>query len=202
MTSTTSPPAERVTGLLLAAGGGRRAGGPKALRHHHDGRSWLATAVGALLDGGCQEVVVVLGAEAAAARDLLLASVRPGSRVSVVANSGWAEGMAGSLAAGLRAAAGPTRSAVLVHLVDLPDVDAAVVARVLGHASGPAALARAGYTGRPGHPVLVGRDHVPDLLATLTGDRGARAYLDAHDAVLVECGDLACGADVDGPAVG
>ena len=29
------------------------------------------------------------------------------------------------------------------------------------------------------------------------GDRGARDYLAAHEVVLVECGDLATGADVD-----
>jgi CTP:molybdopterin cytidylyltransferase MocA len=60
-----------------------------------------------------------------------------------------------------------------------------------------ASLARATYDGRPGHPVLIGKDHLGPLRGTLHGDVGARAYLDAHDVLAVECGDLATGADVD-----
>ena len=92
----------------------------------------------------------------------------------------------------------PTTTAALVSLVDLPDVDAAVVARVLDAASrGRGDLARAAYDGVPGHPVLLGRDHWAGVVASATGDRGARDYLAAHDVDLVECGDLATGADVD-----
>ena len=47
-------------GLLLAAGAGRRMGGPKALRVDADGTSWLVRSAGALLDGGCSGVTVVL----------------------------------------------------------------------------------------------------------------------------------------------
>ena len=87
---------------------------------------------------------------------------------------------------------------VLVSLVDLPDVDAAVVSRVLDAVPGRRGdLARAAYEGVPGHPVLLGRDHWAGVVASATGDRGARDYLAAHDVVLVECGDLATGADVD-----
>ena len=46
----------------------------------------------------------------------------------------------------------------------------------------------------------MGRDHLPGLLATLDGDVGAQAYLSAHGAVVVPCGDLASGHDVDEPA--
>jgi CTP:molybdopterin cytidylyltransferase MocA len=89
---------------------------------------------------------------------------------------------------------------VLVTLVDLPDVTAEVVRRVASAATGPEVLARATYDGRPGHPVLLGRDHWAGVRASATGDAGARDYLVAHDVVAVECGDLATGRDVDGPA--
>ena len=46
-------------GLVLAAGAVSRYGGPKALAA---GGHWLRTAVGALREGGCATVVVVLGA--------------------------------------------------------------------------------------------------------------------------------------------
>ena len=56
--------ADRIIGVLLAAGAGRRAGGPKALRVDPDGTSWLLRSITVLRDGGCDAVVVVVGAEA------------------------------------------------------------------------------------------------------------------------------------------
>lgn len=186
-----------VTGVLLAAGAGRRAGGPKALRHDPDGTSWLTRGVRLLGEGGCGHVVVVLGCRADDARALL---DEAGPSVSVVENPSWSDGLAGSLRLGLRAVLGTEATAALVHLVDLPDVTAAVVARVLGAAPlGPAVLARAAYDGTPGHPVLVGRAHVPSLVDTLSGDEGAARFLRAAGAADVECGDLATGHDDDRP---
>jgi len=39
------------------------------------------------------------------------------------------------------------------------------------------------------------------VLATATGDQGARGYLVEHGATMVECGDLATGTDVDRPGM-
>jgi CTP:molybdopterin cytidylyltransferase MocA len=187
---------------LLAAGGGRRAGGPKALRRSPSGRPWLVDAVQVLLDAGCSDVVVVLGCAADRARSLLAEPPWDPAQVSVVDHPGWATGLSSSLRAGLAAAVARPGPAVLVHLVDLPDVTAEVARRVLQQAVGPACLVRATYAGRPGHPVLVGRDHLAPLLAALAGDRGARDYLDDQGCVAVECVDLASGRDVDGPVAG
>lgn len=176
-------------GLLLAAGAGERFGGPKALARDDDGTSWLLRSVQALKP--CGEVVVVLGAEAEQAAALLPMSV---ARVRA---DDWAEGMGASLRAGLSALAPTDHEAALVSLVDLPDVDAAVVARLVAAATGPGVLARAAYDGVPGHPVLIGRDHWAGVIEVATGDRGARDYLATHEVALVECGDLATGADVD-----
>ena len=65
-------------------------------------------------------------------------------------------------------------SPTLVTLVDVPDVDERVVARVLGAATGPpaGALVRAAYRTLPGHPVLIGRDHWPGVAELARGDRG------------------------------
>lgn len=178
----------RVTGVLLAAGAGSRMGRPKALVHDERG-SWLVRAVGVLRDGGCDDVLVVLGAAAEEARALVPDGVR------VVVAEDWATGMAASLRAGLRAAG--EADAALVSLVDLPDLVPGVVARVRAAAAGPGALARASYGGEPGHPVLLGRDHWPGVLDLARGDRGARDFLAGSDVVLVECDDLAGGQDVD-----
>ncbi|RII98253.1 nucleotidyltransferase family protein, partial [Clavibacter nebraskensis] len=58
-------------------------------------------------------------------------------------------------------------------------------------------LRQAVFRRRPGHPALLGRDHWQPLAAEVRGDAGARAYLAAHGALLVETADLSTGEDVD-----
>ena len=177
-----------VAGLLLAAGAGRRMGMPKALVD-----DWLVRSIDVLRDGGCDDVLVVLGAAADEARALLPADQR------IVVAEDWDEGMGASLRVGL-AALGSEAEAAVVHLVDLPDVGPDVVSRVVATGSvagSTAGLARAAYAGVPGHPVLIGRDHWAGVIEAAVGDQGARAYLKTHDVRLVECGDLAGGNDVD-----
>lgn len=183
-----------VDGLLLAAGAGTRMGRPKALVVGDDGTPWLVAALGRLHDGGCRRVTVVLGAAAAEAATLM-----EGADAQVVVAADWAEGMSASLRTGL-AALDPDADAALVTLVDLPDVTADVIGRVVAAATGPDVLARAAYDGTPGHPVLIGRAHWAGVIATATGDHGARHYLKPREVVQVECGDLATGRDVDTPA--
>lgn len=203
-----------VVGILLAAGSGSRLGTPKALLRDPAGEPLLARAVAALSGGGCASVVVVLGSQAMAARRLLLG----GPRVDVVVAEDWARGMGFSLRAGLdrtRELAGlaggpqpsPTDDGVLpvgaiVTLVDLPDVTAAVVGRLVSTArvGGPSTLARAAYQGRAGHPVLLGRAYWVAAAVAAEGDRGARVLLSSPRTQLVECGDLAGGRDLDTPA--
>lgn len=176
-----------IAGLLLAAGAGRRMGTPKALVD-----DWLVRSVAVLREGGCDEVIVVLGASAEEARALLPADQR------VVVAEDWDEGMGASLRVGLEAL-GPDVEAAVVHLVDLPDVGADVVGRVVSTSptTDTSGLARAAYAGVPGHPVLIGRDHWTGVVEAAVGDQGARGYLKTHDVRLVECGDLAGGDDVD-----
>jgi nicotine blue oxidoreductase len=169
-------------------------GRPKALVQL-DGEPLVRRAVQVLADAGCAPLVVVVGAAADEVEPLLPAGVR-----AVVARD-WAEGMGASLRAGIAAVEGldPVPDAVLVHLVDLPGVTAAAVAR-LAALTGTDALARAAYDGHPAHPVLLGRAHWPGVRAAATGDAGARAYLSGHPGLqLIECGDLATPDDVDTP---
>ncbi len=170
-------------------------GRPKALVD-----DWLVRSLRVLADGGCSGLTVVLGASADEARTLL-AEAATGAGLppyDVVVAPDWAEGMGASLRAGLTALPADV-DAVLVHLVDLPDVGPEVVRRVVAAATGPAVLARASYDDGPGHPVLIGADHVAGVVAAATGDRGARTYLAGHAVALVPCGDLADGRDVDVP---
>ncbi|KAA1394378.1 nucleotidyltransferase family protein [Aeromicrobium ginsengisoli] len=180
-----------VAGVLLAAGAGTRMGRPKALVEGPDGTPWVVSAVRTLRDGGCGAVVVVIGAEAETVRACLA-----GEDVTIVEPPDWADGMGVSLGAGLRAL--EAHDAALVHLVDLPDVGPDVVRRLARHAAVDV-LARADYGHGPGHPVLLGRDHWAGVIASVVGDQGARAYLDQHDVLAVDCRDLATGVDVDRP---
>ena len=197
-----------VTGVVLAAGAGTRMGRPKALLRTPSGEPWVAVACRLMLDAGCDRVVVVLGASAPEAALLIPAD----ARVDSVVNPDWEDGMSSSLRAGLAASSG---DGALVTVVDMPALPGAVAARVLerglgtpvGDGRAPAAataeptrsLVRAVFGGRPGHPVFIGNAHWAPLSATLTGDRGARGYLDAHGVAEVECGDLYDGHDVDVP---
>jgi molybdenum cofactor cytidylyltransferase/nicotine blue oxidoreductase len=167
-------------------------GGPKALLRDADGEPWLVRGTRTLREGGCTVVDVVLGAGAEEALPLLA-----GTGASAVVAADWAEGLSASLRAGLAAASAGDGDAVVLLLVDLPDVGPAVVRRLLAPGTDAATLRRAAYDGRPGHPVVIGRDHWAEVAATATGDAGARDYLAGHPAELVECGDLATGEDVD-----
>lgn len=182
-----------VVGLLLAAGAGTRMGRPKALVEGPDGSPWVVSTARALRDGGCERVVVVIGAQAEGVRDLLA-----DQDVEVIEAADWADGMGASLRAGLRSLEHDHATAALVHLVDVPDVGAEVVRRMVGHAATDA-LARADYGHGPGHPVLMGRQHWAGAADSATGDRGARDYLTSHATETIDCADLATGVDVDRP---
>lgn len=177
-------------GLVLAAGAGTRFGGPKGLARTPEGRPWAALAVAALRAGGCHPVMVTVGAAGDEVAALL-----PADAV-VVRVADWAEGLAASVRAGLAAAAHTDADALAVVTVDTPDLPAAAVARIRALAA-PGALVQAEYGGRPGHPVLLGRDHWAPLAVELAGDRGAGPYLRAHGATRIACDDLWSGADVD-----
>ncbi|MGW6770912.1 nucleotidyltransferase family protein [Streptomyces sp. NPDC055037] len=190
----TSPPSPPVAGLLLAAGGGRRLGGrPKALLTHR-GRPLVEHGACALREGGCGPVHVVLGAAAHTVRSR---AELPG--YVLVDNPRWADGMGSSLRAGLASLAGTDAEAVVVLLVDQPGIGAAAVARVVGAYRTPDSLVAASYDGERGHPVLFGARRWAEIAADAEGDRGARAYLRAHENEIarVECGDVARAYDID-----
>ena len=202
----------RICGIVLAAGAGTRYGSPKGLARTADGEPWVARGVRTLRDGGCDEVLVVVGARA----DEVAALVPDDARV--VEAGDWAAGLSASLRAGLRAAqdawhgadaadgaesADPGSSAaaafdaVVVMPVDTPEAPAPVVRRVIATLRRGAPLVQAVYGGVPGHPAAIARSHFAALSAALEGDRGARPYLVTHGVVEVECGDVWSGADID-----
>ena len=188
----------RVTAALLAAGAGTRLGrGPKALLPFR-GRTLVEVLADVLLDGGCREVVIVLGADAARVRQ----ATRLG-RHRVVENQDWESGMGGSFRLGVAAAA--PEDDVLVALVDQPGLTPATVARVLA-SHRPGRVTAAAYRGtdgklRRGHPLLLDATLRSAAAASATGDAGARLFLQAHPELvdLVDCSDQSGGEDLDTP---
>jgi CTP:molybdopterin cytidylyltransferase MocA len=196
----------RVAGVLLAAGEGSRFGRPKALVEL-DGQTLAARGVNVLRTGGADPILVVIGA----------AQVNLDG-IHTIYNEQWRTGMGSSLRAALRAlsdaegaegAEGPQDrtvatlpvdvGAVVVALADQPLVGTDAVARLIAAYRGGASVAVAGYDGKPRNPVLLAREHWPEVIAAATGDQGARAFLRARPELvtLVECGDTGSPDDID-----
>ena len=191
-----------VAGVLLAAGEGSRFGRPKALVEF-DGLTLAQRGVDLLRAGGADPILVVTGAV-----PVQLSGTHP------VDNPDWRTGMGSSLRAALQALAGgpdePDESAqlgenvgaVVVALADQPLVGAEAVTRLIAAYRAGAAVAVAAYDGRPRNPVLLARQHWPEVIALASGDQGARAFLRARPdlVTLVECADTGRPDDIDTPA--
>jgi molybdenum cofactor cytidylyltransferase len=172
----------RIACIVLAAGGSRRLGFPKQLLRRR-ARSLLARALAAARGAlPHSRLIVVLGAEAPRLR---LVVRRAAPSVDVVYNAHWADGLASSLNAGLTAVPAVTH-AILVTLVDQPNVDERALLRLLhawGRRQGVAAAAL--YSGRPGVPAVLPRRYWR-AIRELRGDAGARTLLRASGITFVD----------------
>ncbi|XKE46996.1 nucleotidyltransferase family protein [Halomonas organivorans] len=83
-------------------------------------------------------------------------------------------------------------AAAAVLLGDMPCLSPATLRRLRDHAA-PGRIVRPRHAGRPGHPVLFGRAHWPEL-ATLAGDEGARGVIARHRS---QCREI----EVDDPGI-
>ncbi len=175
-------------GLVLAAGEGRRFGGPKAPAVV-DGERMVDRAVRILREGGCDPVLVVLGAW-----------IGDVDGANIVVNDHWPEGMGASLRVGLtELRATSDAESVVITLVDLPGLTGDAVARLIAtDASAP--IAQATFSGERGHPVRIHRDLWDGAINVAQGDEGARRLIRSRDDVaLVEMADIADGTDLDDP---
>jgi nicotine blue oxidoreductase len=189
-----------VAGVLLAAGEGSRFGRPKALVEL-DGQTLAERGVIMLRVGGADPVLLVTGAAPV--------ELAPEHQVRTVHNGAWRTGMGSSLRAALKALTPPGApdpagevGAVVVALADQPLVGAKAVARLIAAYRAGASVAVAAYGGQPRNPVLLAREHWPEVIAAAVGDQGARAFLRARPELvtLVECGDTGRPDDIDTPA--
>lgn len=183
----------RLCALLLAAGAGSRFGGPKLLAPLH-GRPLLLHAVGLAL--GCATVNAGLWVVTGAYRDPVEACLAgvPAVRVH---HAGWAQGMGGSIAAGV-AALPADADALLLLLADQAALAGADLERLcLAWLEQPEQPIAAAYADGvvPGAPAIFPRSWWPKL-AALTGDQGARRLLRSAPA-LRTVAMPAAGRDID-----
>jgi CTP:molybdopterin cytidylyltransferase MocA len=178
----------RVAGVLLAAGEGSRLGRPKALVSIA-GQSLADRGVALLRAGGAAPVVIVTGA---------VGAEPPGALA--VHNPDWPSGMGSSLTAGLTALPEDATAAVIA-LADQPLIGPEAVRRLIAAHTGGVTVAVATYQGEPRNPVLIAREHWPEVIALSAGDVGARPFLRRHrDLItLIECGDTGSPDDIDTP---
>jgi len=186
--------APRVAGVVPAAGASLRMGRPKALLDA-GGRSFVAAAVGSLVGGGCDPVVVVTGVgqpdvrrRAEAAGAVVLENPEPG------------EGPITSLRLAL-AALGGNVDGVAVLPVDHPAVRPETVTALLeAFAAAGAPLVLPTLDGRRGHPTLFHRRLFAELLdPELEGGARAVVHRNLGEATLVEVRDPGILADIDTP---
>jgi molybdenum cofactor cytidylyltransferase len=185
-----------IAGVLLAAGGSSRLGRPKQLLPLA-GRPLIAHALGSALASGLDQVVVVLGHEAAAIQASIEESLGR-TRARIVVNLRYAEGQATSVVAGLTALGTDTEAALFL-LGDQPGVGAAMIDTLLAtFLATPAPIVAPTYAGTIGNPVLFSRDLFPELLR-LTGDEGARGVVRRHlgETQLAEMGMAEPPQDID-----
>jgi molybdenum cofactor cytidylyltransferase len=189
-----------VHALVLAAGAGSRFGGRKLLAPWRGGRL-IDGALAAAFAAPVEAVHVVVGydAQAVGAAAIAYAADTGETRMHIVEAPDHAEGLAGSLRAGIAALPG-NASGVLVFLGDMPMIPDHVLeplCRALANA--PAAVPV--YEGQWGHPAALSERLFPQLMQ-LEGDRGARVLLKSLGARVAEITSPTHGVllDVDSPA--
>jgi molybdenum cofactor cytidylyltransferase len=189
-----------VCAAVLAAGDSTRMGRPKALLSSPNGQPFVVRICSALLGAGVERVAVVTGA----AHDAIAAAIAdafPSRGPTVVRNLQPARGQLSSLWTAMDAVVTDETDALLVTLVDVPMVDAATVAAVIGawQPDRPP-IVRPAIGDRHGHPVLFDRALFPEL-RTAPLDVGAKSVVRKYESTIrhVMPAEQGCLVDIDTP---
>lgn len=172
----------KTAAVVVAAGASTRFGSPKQLARVGN-ETLLERAVRVAREAGCSPIVVVLGASA----ELIRSGCELDSAV-VIVNGGWASGMGGSIACGVRVLSDV--DGCLVMTCDMPAVTASHLRLLM--ASG--CMTASAYAGRLGVPAYFPSEYFSELME-LRRDFGARELLRSARSVELKGGDL----DVDTP---
>lgn len=173
-------------------------GRSKALVPVSDGETFLSRVVRTLLEGGADDIVIVLGHDAERIAAHLAATGLP---ARVVVNAAYEAGQFSSVLAGLQAVDRPGVRALLLTPVDVPLIAASTVRAVIDrYRTGAAPIVRPVRGGEHGHPVLVDRALFAPLRAADPA-HGAKPIVRAHASAAGDVAVTDAGAflDIDTP---
>jgi len=171
----------RVAAIVLAAGRSIRMGGPNKLVAEISGRPLVRIAAEQALASRARPVVVVAGHQ----HERIEAALK-GLDVKIVHNPDFAGGLSTSLKAGIAAVPADADGAI-VCLGDMPQVDAALIDRLLA-AFDPekgALIVIPTIDGKRGNPVVWSRRFFAEL-AAIEGDTGARHLIASYPEAVAE----------------
>jgi molybdenum cofactor cytidylyltransferase len=171
----------RVAAAVLAAGRSTRMGGSNKLLAEIGGKPLVRIAAEQALASRASPVIVVTGHQ----RERVEAALA-GLSVRLVHNPDYAQGLGTSLRAAVAAAPADV-DGIVICLGDMPQVDAALIDRLIA-AFDPERGALAvvpTIAGQRGNPVLWSRRFFPDLMA-IEGDIGARYLIGRYSEAVAE----------------
>ena len=161
------------SGILTAAGYSSRMGSLKALLPWK-GTTLIRHQVSALKDGGCSEVVVVVGYRSQDIRSEL-----SDQEVVYAENPNYQSGRVSSIKAGIAASSTKSRGFVMLG-VDQPRTISIVSELLRTHIEHDSLLTSPRYEGRGGHPVIFSSQLRDEILYISEKKRGLREVFDRH----------------------
>ncbi len=188
-----------IVAVVLSAGESSRMGQPKALLPF-DGRTFIETIIAALRRSRVGEIVVVLGHNADEMKSRL-----EHLPATLVINRDYRNGQLSSLQTAIRYLIGSASASkidgILVHLVDHPYIDPALVDRMIeSFYASEKLIVLPRYGSRRGHPVIFSAALFGELLEAPL-DEGAKSVVNHHrpDTLEIETDDAGVTIDIDTP---
>lgn len=159
--------------VILAAGSSSRMGQSKQMLDIH-GEKLLIKTIQSVMRAGIPRVIIVLGAEEKAHRDLI-----KDLPVEVIHNADWRRGMGSSLKAGIRQLIthDPATEVVVVSVCDQPLLSPQnIQALITQYKETGKAVIASEYSGAPGVPALFHKSFFERLMR-LPDDQGAKRII-------------------------
>ncbi|HTQ63785.1 MAG TPA: nucleotidyltransferase family protein [Puia sp.] len=162
--------------ILLAAGSSNRLGQPKQLLVYN-GKTLLEHTLQAATGSAFEHIFIVLGSDS----DEMVSLIGK-SKVQVVQNEDWTEGIASSIRCGLSSLLSkfPSVSAAAFMVCDQPFVSASLLDELLGNRDGKKpVIVACSYENTMGVPALFSSHFFPELIQ-LKGQEGAKKIIMQH----------------------
>ncbi len=160
--------------LILAAGASKRMGKPKQLLSW-GGSTLLGNAIDQATKSKATKVFVILGAQFEKIKKSITQSW-----VTILKNNDWEMGMGNSIACGVRQIQTQGFDAVLIMLIDQPQVDTAFLNKLMTvFAKGQHRIVATSYHKGAGVPAIFDKSYF-NQLTSLKGEKGGKQLIQEH----------------------